>query len=275
MSRNSIEFVAKVRDWEKKQFSEFEKENRCLFPNRRYWYFAPSYHFHEDLLLEYELEEIKEQDKKLLFVGSNYGYFERYLFRKVGIPMKNIVISDIDDQHLPDKTFKGYSFDMYKDWPEMEEGPFDYILFPKSILLPHSCLIKEYGLEDKMFEKTVKGKILPYYKAFSNAYGLLKEDGIIRSSGTVISPLENQVVRDMMAQYGKGIIFDRSGSAKKAPCVKDAWDQSYFDNNNVEYNQFALNRLYDYTRSKISEIEKQRPNLPGIRPVKSPEHNLD
>lgn len=101
----------------------------------KHFIFAPSHHFEPSgpLMTEEIVDDLRENQKKLLSVGCGPAHLERLLASRLGIDPKKITLADISDEYNTDR-FTFYRFDMHKDWPELD-GPFDYIIFPESPLI--------------------------------------------------------------------------------------------------------------------------------------------
>ncbi len=124
-------FVNLVRDLEVSMFNEFKKMNLYGPPNSRYIYFAPSWHFKRGLVTRRMIEDIKENNKMVLTVGSGPAFLERFLVDMLNIGRDRIYLADKKEFCV--EGFKEYMFDMYGKWPRFREH-FDYVLFPESAL---------------------------------------------------------------------------------------------------------------------------------------------
>ena len=80
-----LTFIEQVRNLEIKNFPEFKKDQICSPFQNGYMYFAPSWHFENGLLNQEDIENLKQNNKQLLSVGSGTAYLERFLVKRFGI----------------------------------------------------------------------------------------------------------------------------------------------------------------------------------------------
>ena len=100
-----------------------------------YAIYSPSWHIKNGLLTQDLVDDIRQNNKRILSVGSGPAYLERLLVNHLGIKNEQINLSDNNMDVMPE-GFKKFKFDMNKKWPDFER-PFDYIIFPQSIIMTH------------------------------------------------------------------------------------------------------------------------------------------
>jgi hypothetical protein len=125
-------FVETVKELEKYDFPEFDITGIYAPPNKSHFYFSPSWHFRSGLMTKEIVEDIKDNGKLMLSIGSGSGALERFLVNQLGIGRNQITLSD-KSPVMPEE-FDSYIFDMFKEWPNFGKK-FDYVIFPESVLL--------------------------------------------------------------------------------------------------------------------------------------------
>ncbi len=128
---NTVPFEELVRALEIRTFSEFKKMNLYAPLDDSYIYFGPSWHFKRGLVTKGIVEDIKENGRTVLTVGSGPAFLERFLVDRLDVEKDNIYLSDKEEFCV--EGFKDYVFDMYGEWPSFGQK-FDYVLFPESVL---------------------------------------------------------------------------------------------------------------------------------------------
>lgn len=139
-------------------------------------YAAPSYHFipPKALITEKIVQDIKQNNKKLLDACCGPAYLEQLLILGFGVNLEQINIADISSKDIP-LEFKYFKFDIFNEWPKLE-GPYDYIIFPS---YPTPCS-----------NTNLENSINMQYASLTNALNILKPDGQIRISGAFICARE-------------------------------------------------------------------------------------
>jgi len=169
--------IQDIKMLEKQDFPEFRdyegkgRFGRGKYINRGNWVdYPPSHHFETGLITLDIVSDLIESNKKLLSVGCGNAYLERFLVNRMGVKKEQISLADyIEPEHRPPKVpedFKSYFFDMYQEWPALDDS-FDDVMFPDSILLhSHPKEEMEYCL----------------YWLMENALSNLQPNGQIRAS---------------------------------------------------------------------------------------------
>lgn len=130
--KEETDFYQRIRHLERQILPEFFSEDFFCPPNQYYVYFAPSWHFRSGLLSKALVDDIRDNNRQILSVGSGKAYLERFLVEKLGIKNGQITLSD-NQEVMPD-DFRQFIFDMHSTWPSFGIN-FDYVLFPESNLL--------------------------------------------------------------------------------------------------------------------------------------------
>lgn len=121
-----------VRDLERQEFPEFANDDIYAPPENNNFYFAPSRHFRSGLLTQELVEDIRDNNRQILSVGTGAGYLERFLTKRLGVKRGQITLSD--KYPIMPEGFERVTFDMYRKWPDFGKE-FDYVIFPESVLL--------------------------------------------------------------------------------------------------------------------------------------------
>lgn len=211
MIKTSKNLLGIIKRLEKIDFPEFKNEDIMLdsniySPEGRYCYFSPSWHFKRKLVTSDILKDLRQNNKRILSVGSGPAYLERFLVRHFSIKPGQIVLSDIHDKNIPE-GFEKYIFDMNGKWPEFKDT-FDYVIFPESFTAIST--IANTGGEIK--------KCLLYI--FNNALRVTNPGGQIRGDGHCQIPEYIETVENFLQVTYPGTKIDYTGSlvVVKKPC---------------------------------------------------------
>lgn len=156
-----------IRELEKREFPEFAQDDIYGPPQNSNFYFAPSWHVRSGLLTPELVDDIKNNNRQMLSVGSGAGYLERFLATKLGVKREQITLSD-KNPVMPE-DFERFVFDMYGKWPDFGKE-FDYVIFPESVLL------------NVRFEHDPQ-KQIGLYHIIENSLATMKPVGQIRING--------------------------------------------------------------------------------------------
>ena len=142
--------------------------------------FGPSCFFQPVSLIISEaiVADLRDNNKSMLSVGCGPAHLERFLVSHLGIARRKITLADIDGLHVP-QGFNFRQFDMLGTWPHFDHL-FDYIIFPESIMPPH----------------TGNKPYLELYHIFNSALAALNPGGQIRATfmdQTIYEPFEEMV----------------------------------------------------------------------------------
>ncbi len=149
-----LRFFQSVRAHEKRAFPEFRERNCIAEGDCDYLYFAPSWHFGKSLLTEETVQDIKQNKKQLLSVGSGRAYLERTLVGAFGIDRKQITLSDLNP--IMPRGFRSFTFDMRGAWPDFGNR-FDFVIFPESLLaIINTNSAEEHERLKALIEKTFR-----------------------------------------------------------------------------------------------------------------------
>lgn len=124
---SQTDFMEKVKGLEKK----YGIESLDIHPKIPYIMFTPSYHVWRGLLAEEIVDDIRENSKSVLSVGSGTALIEKLLVNEFGIGQEQIVLSDKNEELLEPEGLEYHIFDMLGSWPDFGRD-FDYIMFPQS-----------------------------------------------------------------------------------------------------------------------------------------------
>lgn len=166
-----------IRKLEAQQFPEFTEEPRAQSPlqpdGKVYGYFAPSHYFETGLVNKAVVEDIIQQDKRVLTVGAGAAHLEQFLVKHTDIKPQQITLADIHPGQLP-PGFTHVQLDMFKPWPETSIK-YDEIWFPHSVLLDPR-------------ETSINGGVYYWTDIVKNALSYLKPGGEIRASSQSLKP---------------------------------------------------------------------------------------
>jgi hypothetical protein len=134
----------------------------------QYWHFEPDYYHKIGLITPEFVNELLTTDERILTVGSGPAYLEQFLV-EIGVPKERILLSDIEDKHLP-KDFPHVIFDATQEWPDELDTEFQYVIFPDSFAV---MLNIDYMTADDVLSKNEwLGELMIY------TYGI-KDDQIL------------------------------------------------------------------------------------------------
>jgi hypothetical protein len=172
-------------------------------------YYLPSHYFLREFISEKDVADLATQSKKMLSVGSGPAYLERFLVHR-GVRPENIQLADKrTDTHPP--GFRFTKLDMFSEWDQIENGPFDLIIFPESVMImipfdqkradDWSVEERDLYLADKIHQLAAKALIH------------LAPDGEIRMIGPSIpaSDVMDEELEKLLARDGQEISMQRHG----------------------------------------------------------------
>lgn len=137
-----------IQGIEENLFPEFESAEYIVHKGT-YYYYAPTHHFRSGLINEKDVADFSTNgEKTLLSVGSGPAYLERLLV-KLGVPIKNITLTDINTQNCPG-DFQIKKMDMYASWSILDKKQYDLIIYPESVTLNHYFNHKESLIEKNL-----------------------------------------------------------------------------------------------------------------------------
>jgi hypothetical protein len=170
-------------------------------------YYLPSHYFLREFISENDVADLVAQSKKIFSVGSGPAYLERFLVHR-GVKMENIQLSDKrTDTHLPGLGFT--RLDMFGEWDHIENGPFDLIIFPESVMIPFDQKrADDWSIEEK--DLYLADKI---HRLAAKALSHLAPNGEIRMIGPSIpvSDVMDEELAKLLAQDGHEISLQRHG----------------------------------------------------------------
>lgn len=190
------DFIQLIRDFEIQDFPEFKEGNVYASTTDLEVRFAPSWHFKNGLLTEELVNDIKDNKKEVLSIGSGYSYLEQFLVNRLGISKDQIVLSDIFP--VMPEGFQKFIFDMYRDWPEFKRK-FDYILFPASVEVSVSKKYeydKNRGMVLTLKRKSDEEKRNDLYYILYDSFKTMKPNGQIRIDGHGEGKENVEIVRE-------------------------------------------------------------------------------
>jgi len=162
------EFYELSRSLQEELFPHLELDEDKAKLNGKWDFAMPSYHFKPPypLITKQIIQDLKDNDKKLLDAGCGPAYLEQLLVSKLGIKSEQILLADISDKFVPE-GFRFICFDMFKEWPILEDS-FDYVILP-------GYPFKEPYAEWDLMEIGER-----MYGVFGNALNVLNSHGQIR-----------------------------------------------------------------------------------------------
>jgi hypothetical protein len=212
MTRNAKfqTFEGKVREMEKVEFPKFKKRDIYAPSHNIHFYFAPSWHFKSGLLTEELTNDIRDNKRQLLSVGSGAAYLERFLTKRLAIDSSQIVLSDISP--IMPSGFERFVFDMHKTWPNFKRK-FDYVIFPESVLvniLDEKCYMKNDFYAQMLVRQNHLYHLIKSSLKVMNPHGQMRMNGHCQLDDN-INAVERRLKEDPRGIFsGCNLSYDRN-----------------------------------------------------------------
>lgn len=215
LAPNDQEYVERVRAIEERLFAEVldETDVSRMKSDRSSWHYRPSHHIESDLLTQDDIALLSEPGRRLLSIGAFPLHFERMLC-ELGVPAAHILAADSDPAIAASgATMQTIIFDATKTWPEI--GTFDRIIFPESLCIAVSDVVKRDGATKEGSTTNAfphddhEAEILS--RILAQALARLRPDGEIRANGPQSHPKVIERMREHLRKHGHphALMYDR------------------------------------------------------------------